>query len=221
VQVETSPLSFTDLMWRSTGGAITFAGQSLVVGMLVFYFLAADDLFKRKFVKIAGTLSEKRLTVEILNDIERHIARYLAARFLISVIVAVATALTFWWLGMSQPAVWGLIAGILNVIPYVGPTVVTLAATVAAFLQFGSAEHAFWVGITETGINVLEGFVLTPVLMGKAGRMNGAAVFISLTIWGFLWGLWGLLLGVPLTMALKVLCDRVEALSPVAELLGE
>ena len=221
VQVETTPLSFRDLMWKGTGGAVTFAGQVLVVIVLVFYFLAADNLFKRKLVRIAGTLSEKRLTVEILNDIEQHIARYLAARFLVSVIVAVATALTFWALGMSQPAVWGVIAGVLNVIPYVGPTSVTLAAAVAAFLQFGSLEHAFWVGAAETAIGVLEGFVLTPVLMGKAGRMNGAAVFIALTIWGFLWGLWGLLLGVPLTMAIKVLCERVEALAPVAELLGE
>ncbi len=221
VQVETTPLSFTDLMWKSTGGAITFAGQALVVVVLVFYFLAADDLFKRKFVRIADTFSDKRLTVEILNDIERHIARYLAARLLISIIVATATTVAFWWLGMSQPAAWGIIAGILNIIPYVGPTAVTFAAMVAGFLQSGSVEHAVWIGVAETAIGVTEGFVITPVLMGRAGRMNGAAVFISLTIWGFLWGLWGLLLAVPLTMALKVVCDRVEALAPVAELLGE
>ena len=221
VQVETTPLSFTDLMWRSTAGAIMFAGQALVVIVLLFYFLAADDFFKRKLVKIAGTLSEKRLTVEILNDIEAHIGRYLAARLLISVIVAVATSAAFWCLGMSQPAVWGLLAGLLNVVPYVGPIVVTLAAATVAFLQAGSAAHAFWIGAAETVISMFEGFLITPMLMGRAMRMNGAAVFVALTIWGFLWGLWGLLLGVPLTMALKVVCERVDVLSPLADLLGE
>ena len=222
VQVEAPPFSFTDLLWRNTGGAITFAGQVLVVIVLVFYFLAADDLFKRKLVKIAGTrLAEKRLTVEILNDIERHIGRYLAARLLISVIVCIATAAAFWALDMPQPAAWGIVAGVLNVVPFVGPTVVTIAASIAAFLHSGSPSHAVAVLVVEGGINTVEGFVLTPVLMGKAGRMSGAAVFIALTVWGFLWGLAGLLLAVPITMAVKVLCDRVDALAPIGELLGD
>jgi predicted PurR-regulated permease PerM len=222
IQVEPTPFSVRQMLWRSTGGLFTLAGQGFVVVVLTFYFLASDDLYKRKLVKIIGTrMSEKRLTVEILNDIERHVARYLAVRVLISAIVAVATWLAFWALGMPEPAIWGIAAGVLNVIPYLGPISFTATATTVAFLRFDSLPQALLVGAAAALISAAEGFGLTPVLMGRAGRMNGAAVFIALTCWGFLWGLWGLLLAVPMTMAIKVICDHVDGLNDVSELLSE
>jgi predicted PurR-regulated permease PerM len=222
VQVEPAPFSIRDVIWRSTGGLLALGGQVLVVIVLVFYVLASGDMFKRKLVKVVGTrLSEKRLTVEILNDIERHVARYLAVRALISAIVAAATWIVFWWLGMPEPAVWGIAAGLLNVIPYLGPSSIAAAATIVGFLHFGSLSKALVVGVAATAIGMAEGFALTPMLMGRAGRMNGAAVFIALTCWGFLWGLWGLLLAIPMTMAIKVICDHVEGLSDVSEILSE
>jgi predicted PurR-regulated permease PerM len=222
VQVEEAPFSVRDAIWRSSGGLVAFAGQALVVIVLSFYVLASGDLFKRKLVRIAGTrMAHKRLTVEILNDIERHVARYLAVRVLISAIVAIATWLAFWALGMPEPAVWGIAAGLLNVIPYLGPSAVAATATIVGFVHFNSLPHALMAGGVATVIAMAEGFGLTPVLMGRAGRMNGAAVFVSLTCWGFLWGLWGLLLAVPMTMAIKVICDHVDGLSDVSELLSE
>jgi predicted PurR-regulated permease PerM len=222
IQVEQTPFSVRQMIWRSTGGLFALAGQGLVVVVLTFYFLASGDLYKRKLVKIVGTrMAEKRLTVEILNDIERHVARYLAVRVLISAIVAVATWLAFWALGMPEPAIWGIAAGVLNVIPYLGPISFTATATLVAFLQFNNISHALLVGASAGAISAAEGFGFTPVLMGRAGRMNGAAVFIALTCWGFLWGLWGLLLAVPMTMAIKVICDHVDGLNDVSEILGE
>jgi predicted PurR-regulated permease PerM len=222
IQVEPTPFSVRQLLWRSTGGLFAFAGQTVVVIVLTFYFLAFADMYKRKLVRIVGTrLAEKRLTVEILNEIERHVARYLAVRVLISAIVAAATSLAFWALGMPEPAVWGIAAGLLNVIPYLGPISLTGAAMIVAFLHFESVSRALMIGAAAGGIAVAEGFGITPVLMGRAGRMNGAAVFIALTCWGFLWGLWGLLLAVPMTMAIKVICDHVEGLSDVSEILSE
>ena len=222
IQVEPAPFSVRQLLWRSTGGLFALAGQTLVVVVLTFYCLASGDMYKRKLVKIVGTrLAEKRLTVEILDDIERHVSRYLAVRVLISAIVAVATWLAFWALGMPDPAVWGIAAGVFNVIPYLGPISFTAAAMVVAFLQFDSISQACIVGAAAGGIGVAEGFAITPALMGRAGRMSGAAVFIALTCWGFLWGLWGLLLAVPMTMAIKVIADHVEGLSDVSEMLSE
>jgi predicted PurR-regulated permease PerM len=222
VQIEATPFSARELIWWGTGGILAFAGQVVVVIVLVFYFLAAGDLYKRKIVKIIGsTLSEKRLTVEILNDIDAHIGRYLIARSLVSAIVGVATWAAFWWLGMPEPGVWGFGAGLLNVIPYVGPIAIAAGSALVGFLHFGDGTHALIVGATASAIATAEGFLITPIMMGRAGRMNGAAVFISLSIWGFLWGLWGLLLAVPLTMALKVVCDHVDDLHGVSELLGE
>jgi predicted PurR-regulated permease PerM len=222
VQVEATPFSARELIWWGTGGILAFAGQVVVVIVLVFYFLAAGDLYKRKIVKIIGsTLSEKRLTVEILNDIDAHIGRYLVARALVSAIVGVATWGAFWWLGMPEPGVWGLGAGLLNVIPYIGPIAIAAGAALVGFLHFGDGMHALIIGATASAIATVEGFLITPVMMGRAGRMNGAAVFISLSIWGFLWGLWGLLLAVPLTMAIKVVCDHVDDLHGISELLSE
>jgi predicted PurR-regulated permease PerM len=222
IQVEPTPFSVRQMLWRSTGGLFAMAGQALVVVVLTFYFLASGDLYKRKLVKIIGTrLAEKRLTVEILNDIERHVARYLAVRVLISAIVAAATWLAFLALGMPEPAVWGIAAGLLNVIPYLGPISITATATLVAFLHFNSVSHALLVGAAAGGIGMAEGFGITPILMGRAGRMNGAAVFIALTCWGFLWGLWGLFLAIPMTMAIKVIADHVDGLSDVSEILSE
>jgi predicted PurR-regulated permease PerM len=222
VQVEATPLTASDVIWKGTGSALVVSGQALVVVVLVFYFLISGEMFKRKLVRIIGTtISEKRITVEILNDIERHIARYLVTRALISAIVGTATWLAFWWLGMPQAGVWGFGAGLLNVIPYLGPIAIAASSAVVAFLHFGDGTHALIVGATASAIATIEGFAITPQLMGKAGRMNGAAVFIALSFWGFLWGLWGLLLAVPITMAIKVVCDHVEELSAVSELLSE
>lgn len=217
-----TPISVRQLLWSRTGGLFAFAGQTFVVIVLTYYFLASGDLYKRKLVKIVGTrMCEKRLTVEILNDIEWHVARYLAVRVFISAVVAVATWLAFWKMGMPEPAVWGLAAGVLNVVPYIGPIAITATATIVAFVQFDGLPQALLVGAAATCIGLAEGFGLTPVLMGRAGRMNGAAVFIALTCWGFLWGVWGLLLAVPMTMAVKVICDHIDGLRDVSEMLDE
>jgi predicted PurR-regulated permease PerM len=223
VQVEPpSSLSTNQLLWTTSTRAMTLAGQIVVVVVLAFYFLAAGDMYKRKIVRIAGTtLSEKRVTVEILQDIERHLARYAATRATISLVVAVATGLVLWALGMHQPAVWGGVAGLLNVIPYFGPIAFSIAAGAAGFVTTNSATHAAVVFGAASAIAMAEGFLLTPLLMGRAGRMNGASVFVALTVWGFLWGLWGMLLAVPLTMMIKVICEHIDGLYFLSELLSE
>jgi predicted PurR-regulated permease PerM len=222
VQVESPTLDAESLLWKGTGSAMTLAGQAVVVVVLTFYFLASGDLYKRKLVHIVGTtLSEKRLTVEILNEIELQFGRYLVVRVEISLIVGVATWLAFWALGMPSPGVWGVAAGILNVVPYLGPTAVASSAAIAGFVHAGTITFAVTVGLAASAIAAAEGFILTPTLMGRAGRMNGVAVFIALTVWGFLWGICGLLLAVPITMAIKVICDHVAELQGISELLAE
>ncbi len=135
--------------------------------------------------------------------------------------VAVVSWLAFHWVGLGQAAIWGIAAGVVNSIPYVGPLVVTVGVALVAFLQFGTLEMALLVAGIATAVTSLEGFLLTPWLVGRAARMNAVAVFVSLLAWGWLWGGIGLLLAVPLTMAAKVVCDRVEGLRPVGEMLGD
>ena len=132
-----------------------------------------------------------------------------------------ATWLAFWWLGVEYAALWGVAAGVMNSIPYFGPTVVAIAAFVVSFLQFESAWQASMVSLASLAITTIEGMLITPLLVSRLASMNPVAVFLGLLFWGWLWGVVGMLLAVPLMMAMKAVADRVDDLKPLAELLGE
>ena len=138
-----------------------------------------------------------------------------------SALVGVATWLAFLWIGVEHAAIWGVAAGVFNTVPYVGPVLITGATTVVALLQFGTLEKAALVGAVALLITSVEGYLLTPWLTSRASRMNPVAVFVGVLFWAWLWGVWGLLLGVPIIMIVKAICDRVDDLKPIGELLGE
>jgi len=222
VQIEEPAFRANDYLWYGSMTLMQFLGQAVMVAFLVFFLLAAGDLFKRKLVRIIGSkLSEKRVTVEVIKEINQQIGHFLLIQVLTSAIVAVCTTAALWAFGVSQPAVWGLAAGIFNSIPYFGAIFVTAGIAVVAFLQFGSIKMAVEVAGVALVITSLEGFILTPALMGRAARINGVAMFLSLLFWSWLWGVIGLIVAVPLMMALKSVCDRVESLQPLGELLAE
>ena len=138
-----------------------------------------------------------------------------------SVIVAVATSLALWWLGLEQAVIWGILAGVLNSVPYFGPLVVTGGLMVVAYLQFRTFDMTAYVAGIALAITTLEGWLLTPALMGRAASINPVAIFIGIIFWSWVWGVWGLILAVPMLMMLKAVCDRIEGLQPIGELLGE
>jgi predicted PurR-regulated permease PerM len=222
VQVESPPFNVTDyLLWGSIGVAAAI-GQIMLVLFLVYFLLASGDLYRRKLVKIAGpSLTEKKITVQILADIDRQIARFLLVEVFTSTIVAIVTWLVFRWIGVEQAAVWGIAAGIFNSIPYFGPFVVTAGTAGVALMQFGSIRMAILVSGVSLLITSVEGLLLTPWLTSRAMRMNAVAVFVGLLFWGWVWNIWGMLLAVPMLMVLKAVCDHVEDFQPFGELLGE
>jgi predicted PurR-regulated permease PerM len=222
VQIEQPPLNIGDyILWGSIGMA-TAAGQVVLIVFLVYFLLASGDLYKRKLVKIVGpSLSKKKVTVQILDEIDRQIETFLMVQVLTSALVAVATWLSLRAVGMEQAAVWGILAGVFNSIPYFGPVLVTGGVAVAALLQFGRFEMTILVAGITLAITSLEGLLLTPWLTSRATRMNAVAVFVGLLFWGWLWNVWGMLLAVPMLVVLKTVCDHVEDFKPVGELLGE
>jgi predicted PurR-regulated permease PerM len=222
VQVEAAPFSVTDyLMWGSIGVAAA-VGQLVLILFLAYFLLASGDLYRRKLVKIVGpSLSQKRVTVQILSEIDRQIEMFLLVQVFTSTIVAVATWLAFRALGVNQAAVWGILAGVFNSIPYFGPVLVTGGTAVVAFLQFGTINMAVVVSGVSLLITSLEGFLLTPWLTSRAARMNAVAIFVGLLFWGWVWNAWGLLLAVPMLMVIKTVCDHVEDFKSFGELLGE
>ena len=181
----------------------------------------SGDNFRRKLVRITGPrLSQKKITVQVLDEINAQIQRYLQVQVFTSVLVGLFTWLALLCFGMEHAAVWGIVAGLLNLVPYVGSIITAGALALAAFLQFGTLGMGLAVGGVSLVINILEGNLLTPWLTGRAARMSPLVIFIGVLAFGWLWGLWGLLLGAPLLMAAKVVCDHVDGLKPVGELLG-
>ncbi len=201
--------------------AIALTGRLSVIALLAFLLLITGDFYKRKLVMFAGPrLETRKLTVEVIRTIDRQIERYLVVRVLISVIVATATGIGLWSVGVSHAAVWGVIAGVLNTLPFVGPSVAVTLITLAAFLQFHKIEPTVAAGGVATMVAVLEGNLVSPWLTGRAGELNTIAVFVSVLFWGWMWDAWGLLLAVPIMVAIKAAADHIDPLQPVGELLG-
>jgi predicted PurR-regulated permease PerM len=188
---------------------------------LAYFLLVADDLYKRKLVKISPTLSKKKITVQIVDEIGTQIERFMLVQVFTSAIVAVATTLALWLIGLDQPAIWGIAAGVLNSVPYFGPLIVTGGLSMVAYTQFKTIPMALYVGGVALVITTLEGWLLTPALMGRAASINPAAIFVGILFWSWVWGVWGLILAVPMLMMIKAVCDRIEELQPIGELLGE
>ena len=222
VQIEEPAIDVRGYLSWGSAGAIAFAGEAMLVLFFVFFLLASGDIVKRKLVKLAGpSFEKKKITVQILNEIDAQIERFLLLRVVTSVIVGVATWLAFSWLGVYHPALWGVAAGVFNSIPYFGPVIVAGATAIAAFLQFGTIGMALYVSGVSVVITSLEGWLLTPWLTSRAARTNEVAMFIGLIFWSFVWGIWGTLLAVPMLVVVKAFCDRIEDLKPIGELLGE
>lgn len=222
VQVVQPAFAASDYLWAGWRNLVSFSGQLAMVLFLVFFLLVTGDLFKRKLVKIAGpTLTEKKITVQIMDEINRQISSFLRVQVITSAIVGVATALVLWWFGVEHFVIWGLLAGIFNSVPYLGPVMVTGGLAVVTFIQFDDLLTTTYVAGATLAITSLEGWLLTPALMSRAAQMNPVAIFIGLLFWTWVWGVWGTILAVPMMMTLKAICDRIEGFEAVGELLGE
>jgi predicted PurR-regulated permease PerM len=200
---------------------ITVAAQTPIVLLLTYFLLASGTHFRRKLVQFVGpSLARKKDAVRILEEVDVQIQRYLLAMFLSNALVAVCTWLAFGALGLEQAGVLGVAAGVLHFIPYLGSVLIALVSGVAAFLQFGSLLYALAVAGVSLLVMGAIGFVFMTWLQSRFARVNAAVLFIALLFFGWLWGVWGLLLGAPLVAIAKVICDRVESLKPAGELLG-
>jgi predicted PurR-regulated permease PerM len=200
---------------------ITVAAQAPIVLLLAYFLLASGVHFRRKLVQFVGpSLSRKKDAVRILAEIHVQVQSYLLATLLSNTLVAIGTWLAFEALGMEHAGVWGVAAGVLHFIPYLGSALIVLGSAVAAFLQFESVLHALAIAGVALLVAGAIGYVFMTWLQSRAARVNAAVLFIALLFFGWLWGIWGLLLGAPLVAIVKVVCDRVDALKPLGELLG-
>jgi predicted PurR-regulated permease PerM len=221
VIIEKPRFNLQDYLWTGTLGVLASLGQAVVVVFIAFFLLASGSHFRRKLVHLAGpTFAKRRITVQMLDEIEAQIQRYLLVQVFTSVVVGVAIWLSFALVGVEHAAVWGVAAFVLDFVPYVGATVLTVGAGVMAFVQFGSVDMALVVATIALVVHTVSGNLLMPWLSSRSSRMNAVTVFIGVLAFGWLWGLWGLLLGVPILAGVKAVCDRTDGLKPIGELMG-
>jgi predicted PurR-regulated permease PerM len=217
----TESFRVNDVLWAGGWGLASLLGQALSVLFLTTFLLIENDSFKRTLIRQFESRGSKRLTVQILADVAEQIERFMWVQGLTCTGVAVATGLGLWWLGVDQPAVWGVFAGVMNLVPFIGPLIVTGVVGTVAFLQFGTLGAAGGAALLTLVITSLEGHLITPHLLSRAASLNIVAILIAIAFWSFVWGVAGMLLAVPILMATKVVCDRIEGWNAVGEFLGD
>jgi len=215
------PFKLREWLLLGSMSVVGFIGQVTVVMFLVFFLLLSGNTFKKKFVRLTPSLTNKKVAVRLLGEINRSIQRYMFTLFITNSLVGVLSWLLFKMIGLENAGAWGIACGLFHVVPYIGPTLIALLTTAAAFIQFGTPSIALAVGGGSIIIAALVGTLMTTWLTGKISKMNPSAVFIALLFWGWLWGIWGLLLGIPIIVVTKVIAEHVEGMGGVAELLRE
>ncbi len=216
--------TFKVMDWVLAGSMslMTFVTQGTMVVFLVFFLLLAGDTFKRKLVKLTGpSLTRKKVTVHILDDINTSIQNYMFMLLVTNTLLALLMWVALRAIGLENAGAWAIVAGLMHIMPYFGPLLITTATGLAAFMQFESVQMVLLVTGASLAIATLVGTVIATWMTGRIAKMNPAAVFVSLLFWGWLWGVWGLLLGVPVVVMIKVVAERVEGMEVLAELLGE
>ncbi len=222
VVIVPSGFKLENFLWAGSLGAAGLIGQAVMVLFLTFFLLLSGDTYKRKLVRMTGpSLSSKKITVLVLDDINASIQRYMLMLLATNVLVGLLTWIVLRWIGLENAGAWAVAAGLLHVIPYFGPAVTAAGIGMAAFMQFDALSMALLVAGGSLLIATIVGTFVTTWMTGRIARMNTAAVFVSLLFWTWLWGVWGMLLSMPITAIVKVVAQRVEQLEAVAELLGD
>jgi predicted PurR-regulated permease PerM len=202
-------------------GTLASAATSLaILFVLSLFLLASGTMFYEKVVQSFAKLSEKKRALRIMYDVEREISRYLFTIALINSGLGLAVGLGLWVIGMPNPLLWGVSAGLLNFLPYVGATLTILAVAAIALVSFDSMSYALIAPACVMLCNFIEGHAVTPFVLGRRLEINAVAIFIAVAFWSWLWGFVGALIAVPLLVAIKVFCDHFESLHHVGNFLS-
>ncbi|MGB0086471.1 MAG: AI-2E family transporter [Rhodomicrobiaceae bacterium] len=195
------------------------AASIISVTILVYFLLASGDVFLRKLVTEIPTLGDKKRAVEITRQIETDISFYLLSFTLVNVGLGVAMAVVTAVLGMPNPLLWGALVAVLNFVPYVGALASMAILAIVGIQTFDSLPLALAAPAILLILVGIAGEVITPFVLGRRLQLNPVAIFIAILLWGWLWGIVGVLLAVPLLASFKIICERVEPLHPIAEFL--
>jgi predicted PurR-regulated permease PerM len=201
-------------------GTRAFLGQTLTLVILLFFILADGDNLLRRFVEILPGLAEKKRAVQIATEVEHNISGYLATITMMNIFVGIANGLSIWAFGLPSPLLWGTAAFLLNYIPILGPLTGVVVFFFVGLFTYSSVLWALAPAGVYLLIHIAEGETITPMLLARRFTLNPLLVIAALMFWDWLWGIPGALLAVPLLAVTKIMCDHIEALTPIGHLLG-
>ncbi|HMJ92147.1 MAG TPA: AI-2E family transporter [Candidatus Acidoferrum sp.] len=198
----------------------SFAAGLIETVVLLFFMLSAGDMFMEKIVRVLPTLRDKKNAVSIAHEVQHNLSTFLFTITLINASLGLAVGFAAWIVGLPNPALWGVLAGVLNFIPYFGPITGVVVLTLIGFVTFDQPWRAFLPALIYLLLHGIESNVITPMILGRRLTLNPLVIFISLMFWTWMWGIPGALLSIPMLMMLKVLCDHFKPLGPLGELLS-
>jgi predicted PurR-regulated permease PerM len=192
----------------------------LEVIILLYFLLAAGDLFLQKLIKVLPQLRDKKKAVAIARETESSISTYLVTVALVNVGLGLAVAAVMYLLGMPNPLLWGALAGLAEFVPYLGATALVAVLGLAGLITFDQLGHALLVPGAYLAVNLVQSQFITPLVLGHRLTLNPVAIFVGLVFWWWIWGVPGAFIAVPLIATFKIFCDHIEALAPIGEFLG-
>jgi predicted PurR-regulated permease PerM len=216
-KVEVQASTFTGAMLEFTTHFVAGAVEMIV---LLYFLLAAGDLFLKKVVRVLPTLRDKKKAVEITGELQSNISTFLFTITVINICLGAVVGTTLWFLGLPSPILWGVVAAFLNFIPYFGPLTGILIIGLAAAATFDSPGRILLAPTLYLTFHAIESNFITPFILGRRLTLNPVVIFISLIFWTWIWGIPGALLAVPMLMTLKILCDHFKPLASVGEFLS-
>jgi predicted PurR-regulated permease PerM len=214
-------LSAEKLLVGMASAAVSIALELGTGGLLAYFLLSGGDAFRRKIVSIAGpTLAHRRITIELLDEIDTQIQRSLMVMLVTNVLIAFAVGGLFAAMGVPRAVMWGTLAGVLHIVPYVGASVIAAVAAAIGLVQFGNAGQALALAGGTMAICGIIGSGLNFTLQRNASRISSVVMLTGLLFFGWLWGAWGVLLGLPALAVIKAIADRLEGLQPLAKIMA-
>jgi predicted PurR-regulated permease PerM len=216
-KVEVQKSTLREAVLRPTQDFLVGAG---FVFTLLYFLLASGDLFLRKVVAILPTMSDKKVAVEISRQIEHDVSAYLFAITLLNVVLGTTVGIALYFFGLPNPILWGVLAGFLHFIPYLGAIVGITVVTTVALITLENMTTVLMVPITYLGLDLLAEYLILPMVMGRRLTLNPVVILLWVIFWGWMWGIPGALMAVPLLAIVRIICDHIEPLAPIAEFLG-
>jgi len=211
--------AMTGWLFAGLGSVLGFLGWASLVALLAVFILLDMPRMQQQLMRLMGPRHESAMQAA-LDDINVQLRTFLTIKIGISAVLGVVATIGMVLMGVPYAWVWGPLTGVMNIVPYVGGLLSSIPPVLMMAIQRESLGPALWVAVFLVVLQQIEGNIVTPKLMGDKIQLNVVSVLVSSLVWGWLWGALGILLAIPITAAIKVVCDRIEPLRPIAVLLG-